>query len=279
MIGPDRFGRITAEAAVPEQVIAYVGAVAGSRPKLFGACVGYLSEEQRVLIGYPLHDPTDEGAMASAVAELLRCPGPDRITVIGPARPPQAPARAVSSEDRYHLLAVPPVAPGQKLGNLLRRAERELAVEAGRVLTQAHIRLVGRYLTERPLAAGTRRIFGRLSDYIQASDTSLIVSARRADGRLAAFAVGEYGSLHTAFFMFCFRDPQAAVPGSADRLLKALLDEAGRRGQICMNLGLGVNAGIGHFKAKWGAGRFLPYVETHWDVSAPGLFGRLFKMR
>ena len=96
MIGPDRLSRITAEAAVPEQVTAYVGAVACSRPNLFGACVGYLSEERRVLIGYPLHDPEDAGAMAAAVAVLLRGPGPDRITVIGPARPPQAPAQAVS---------------------------------------------------------------------------------------------------------------------------------------------------------------------------------------
>jgi hypothetical protein len=277
MIGPDRLARVTAEACVPEQVISYVAAVAGSRPKLFGECVGYLSEEQRVLIGYPRHDPEDAQAMAAAVAALLRSPGPDRVTVIGPARPPQAPAQAVSTEDRYYLLPVPPPAPGQKLRNMLRRAGRELTVEGGRVLAPAHLNLVGRYLAERRLAAGTRQIFGRLADYIQASDTSLVVSARHADGRLAAFAVGEYGSLHTAFFMFSFRNPEAAVPGSADLLLKELLDEAHRRGQIRMNLGLGVNPGIRRFKEKWGAGRFLPYVETSWESGA-GVFARLFGM-
>ncbi len=279
MIGPDRLGRITAEATVPEQVISYVGAVAGSRAKLFGACIGYLSEEHRVLIGYPLHDPEDAGAMAASVAELLGSPGPDRITVIGPARPPQAPAQAVSSLDCYYLLPVPPPAPGQKLRNMLRRAERELTVEGGRVLAQAHLNLVDRYLAERRLPAGTRHIFGRLSAYIEACETSLIVSARRADGRLAAFAVGEFGSLHTAFFMFSFRDPQAAVPGSADLLLKALLEEAARRGQIRMNLGLGVNPGIRRFKEKWGAGRCLPYVETSWETGSAGFFARLFRGR
>jgi hypothetical protein len=276
MIGPDRLSRITAEAAVPEQVISYVAAVAGSRAKLFGTCVGYLSEERRVLIGYPLHDPEDAGAMAAAVAELLRGPGPGRITLIGPARPPQAPAQAVSSSDYYYLLPVPPPAPGQKLRNMLRRAERELSVESGRLFGKDHAALVDRYLAERPLATGTRHIFSRLSAYIEASETSLIVSARSADGRLAAFSVGEFGSLHTAFFMFSFRDPQAAVPGSADLLLAALLAEADRRGQSRMNLGLGVNPGIRHFKSKWGAETLLPYVETSWEIPAIGFFARLF---
>jgi hypothetical protein len=276
MIGPDRLSRITAEAAVPEQVISYVGAVAGAHPKLFGACIGYLSEAQQVLIGYPLHDPEDAGAMAAAVAELLRGPGPDRIAVIGPTRPPQAPARAVSRADCYYLLPVPPPALGQKLRNMLRRAGRELSVESGRLFGKDHAALVGRYLAERTLATGTRQIFGRLSAYIEASDTSLIVSARRADGRLAAFAVGEFGSLHTAFFMFSFRDPQAAVPGSADLLLAALLDEANQRGQTRMNLGLGIDAGIRRFKQKWGAERILPYVETSWRTRPPGLLARLF---
>ncbi|MBI5895880.1 MAG: translation initiation factor IF-2, partial [Desulfobacterales bacterium] len=84
------------------------------------------------------------------------------------------------------------------------------------------------------------------------------------------------GSLHTAFFMFSFRDPQAAVPGSADLLLGALLDEANQRGQIRMNLGLGIDEGIRRFKEKWGAERFLPYVETSWETRSPGLLARLF---
>lgn len=276
MIGPDRLGRITAEASVPEQVTGYVQAISDSRPERFGACVGYLSAENRVLVGYPLPDPADEAAMAEAVAQLLQRPGPGRVTVIGPARPPQAPAGAVSISDDYYGLPIPPPVPGQKLRNLLRRAERELAVNGGGQLEEDHRALVGRYLRERSLSAGTRYIFGRLAAYLEASPTSLLVSARRADGRLAAFSVGEFGSLHTAFFMFSFRDPEAAVPGSADLLLGALLDEAGRRGQTRMNLGLGVNAGIRRFKEKWGADIFLPYVETSWEIRPAGLLSRLF---
>jgi hypothetical protein len=242
---------------------------------MIGACVGYESEGTLVLVGYPLHDPRDEKAMAAAVQEALRIPGLRRITVIGPARPPQAPEKIETSEDSYFELPVPAPAPDAKLRNLLRRASREVRLVSGRRFENEHADLVQRYLGERPLAAGTRQIFRQLQSYIDASVGSLIVSARRKDGRLVAFSVGEFGSFSTAFFMFCFRDPDIAPPGSSDLTLSGLLNEALQRGQSRMNLGLGVSEGIRFFKRKWGAEAFLPYVETSWKPASPGLRSRL----
>jgi hypothetical protein len=216
--------------------------------------------------------------MAAAVDEALKLPGLLRITVIGPARPAQAPAARPDVQDHYLSLPVPAPSPGQKLRNLLRRAGRALTVERGRQCTPGHMALVQRYLDERELAVGTRHIFQQLPRYIETSAGSLIVSARRADQRLAAFAVGEFASRHTAMFMFCFRNPELAPPGSADLLLAALLEEARARGQARMNLGLAVNAGIGFFKRKWGAELFLPYVEVSWDVRPLPLMTRLGRM-
>ncbi len=275
MIGPDRLARVTAAAVVPEQVVDYVRAVAGATPRMFDSCVGYPSGAGVVLIGYPLHDPLDRRAMAAAVKQVLQTPRLERITVIGPARPPQAPETAETAEDSYYLLPLPPPAPGPKLKNLLRRAGRDVRLVSGRRLGNDHTALVQRYLDHRPLAAGTRQIFRRLAGYAEASAGSVIVSARRPDGRLAAFAVGEFASLSTAFFMFCFRDADLAPPGSADLTLSGLLQEAQRRGQARMNLGLGVSDGIRFFKRKWGAEPFLPYVETSWQPVTPGLLSRL----
>jgi len=275
MIGPDRLERVTAAAVVPEQVVGYVNAVAGSKPLMFGSCVGYSSGAALVLVGYPLHDPFDGTAMTAAVDLALRTPGLERITVIGPSRPPQAPENTETAEDHYYALLLPEPAAGQKLRNLLRRAGCEVRLVCGRRFENDHAELVQRYLEKRPLAAGTRQIFRRLAYYIEASAGSLIVSARKPDGRLAAFAVGEFAALSTAFFMFCFRDPDLAPPGSADLTLSGLLQEARQRGQTRMNLGLGVSDGIRFFKRKWGAEPFLPYVETSWRPAAPGLFSRL----
>jgi hypothetical protein len=274
MIGPDRLARVTAAAVVPEQVVGYVRAVAGSTPRMFGGCVGYPSGTGLVLVGYPLEDPLDRRAMAAAVDRALQAPGLERITVIGPDRPPQAPQKAESAEDSYYALPLPPP-PGLKLKNLLRRAQREVQLVHGRRFENDHADLVQRYLDERSLAAGTRQIFRQLASYVETSAGSLIVSARRPDGRLAAFAVGEFASLATAFFMFCFRDAGLAPPGSADLVLSGLLNEALQRGHTRMNLGLGVSDGIRFFKRKWGAEVFLPYVETSWKPGSPGLRSRL----
>jgi hypothetical protein len=278
MIGPDQLARVSAEAVVPEQVVSYVRAVAGSRPRMIGACVGYESDETLVLVGYPLHNPQDTGAMADAVNQALETPGLNRLTVLGPARPPQAPAGIQALEDAYFALPVPAPPPNQKLRNILRRAGRELRLDRGRHLGDDHLALVQCYLNDRRLAPGTRHIFRQLARYIEASDRSMIVSARFADGRLAAFTVGEFASFTTGFFMFCFRNSGLAPPGSADLALSGLLEAAHECGQTRMNLGLGINPGIRFFKRKWGADLFLPYVEVSWAPRRQVLFSRLRAM-
>lgn len=274
MIIPDLLSRVTAEAAVPEQLIHYVRAVAGSKPVMLGRCVGFLSDADLVLVGYPVGDPTDSAAMADAVDQALRLPGLARITVMGPALPPQAPDNLPVTEDFYYSLPLPPPPIGQKLRNLLRRAERDLVMDTGHVLEEDHADMVRRFLAQKPLEPGTRHILGKLPEYLSSSPSSLALSARLADGRLAAFVLGDFSALGMAFFMFCFRDPDLAPPGSADLLLSGLLAEAGRRGQSRMNLGLGINDGIRFFKGKWGATPFLPYVKVSWKPRTPGILSR-----
>lgn len=275
MIGPDGFAGVSAAAAVPEQVVAYVTAVSGSRPRRIRSCVGYQSGVELVLVGYPIHNPTDEQAMAEAVNEALRIPGLNRITVIGPACPPQVPAGCRYSEDFYSFVPVPPPPPGQKLRNLLRRAGRELTVEKNRLWGEGHAALVGRYLEERAFDPGTVHILRNIPKYLTASSGSLIFSARKSCGRLAAFAVGEFSPLRTAFFMFCFRDPTQAPPGSTDLLVSALFDEAGKRGHTRLNLGLGINDGVRFFKRKWGESMKLPCFQVSWNIASAGFYGRL----
>ena len=94
--------------------------------------------------------------------------------------------------------------------------------------------------------------YHQLPRCINSSVGSLLLSARRSDGRLAAFTVGEFSALCTAFYLFCFRDHLLAPPGSADLLLSGLMDAACERGQTYINLGSGINEGIRYFKRKWG---------------------------
>jgi len=245
VIGPDHLARVTAKAVVPEQVVPYVLAVSDGRPQWFGACIGYRTEDHIVLVGYPLHDPLDDLAAAEAVGRVIDTPGVRTITFFGPARPPQAPPQVYSSEDAYYGLTLPVRPPDQKLRNLLLRAGREVTINPGRRLEPDHQFLVKKYLEGRPLSPGTRQIYSRIPRYLENSPGSLVLSARLKDRQtLAAFAIGEFGSLSSAFFMFCFRDPVVAPPGSADLVLSALIGEAQARGHSQVNLGLGIHPGI-----------------------------------
>lgn len=289
MIGPDRLDRVSADAVVPEQIVCYVRAVAGSPPRMFDSCLGYESGEDMVLVGYPLHDPMDQEAMSRSVDLALEARTVRRITVLAATRPMQAlpedanrsgaSENSQSPEDAYLSLPIPAPEPSQKLRNLLRRAGREVALDQGRVLEQDHLTLIDRYLESRDLASGTRFIFRRIPAYVQACPGALVVSAwknkKNDHRRLAGFAVGDFTSLSTACYMFAFRNPDLAPPGTADLLLHTLMKEGETRGQQRMNLGLGINPAIAFFKKKWGATPFLPYVETTWERCRKGWLARL----
>lgn len=275
MIAPGNLATVTAEAAVPEQVVQYVCSVAGLKPRMIHRCVGYESEGELVLVGYPLDDPLDEGSMARSIDEALQIPGLRRITVIGPARPAVAPDGCIAEQDCYFGLPVPAPPPGQKLRNLMRRADRELKIDRGNPWDNEHMALVRRFLDGRSLSPASRHIFLHLPRYLEGSSGSVLFSARLKDGRLAAFSVGEFSALRTAFYMFSCREPELAPPGTADLLLFELLEEARRRGQVRMNLGLGVNEGVAFFKRKWGAKPLFPYVHVSWQPASRGVFSRL----
>ncbi|MDR2696297.1 MAG: SPASM domain-containing protein [Deltaproteobacteria bacterium] len=265
------FSHITAQALVPEQLVSYVTAVAGSRPVLCGGCVAYDYGEQRTLIAYapgslPGEDAgAAEAAMNAAVRAALADGGCTALTVLGPARPAAAPPDAAIREDAYFFLPLPlpPGEAGQKLRNMLRRGSRECSVTEER-WQEEHTALVGNYLDSRPLEAGMRHIYGRIPAYLASSPEAVLFAARDASSRLLACAVGDFSGLSAAFYMFAFRRPDCP-PGVADVLLHAIACRAAERGHQHLNLGLGVNKGIAAFKRKWGASLRLPCVQSSWN--------------
>jgi hypothetical protein len=260
------------QAVVPEQIPVYVESVSDSKAVACGACIAYENETDLTLIGYPIHDPLDAKAVDEAVDEACRLPvlaQGGRLTVLCAARPRAAPPHATFEEDAWWGLSLPPAPPPSrvrhKILHMLRRAEQSVVIEQSRGdLNAAHQKLVDAQIRSRPLAPGTRFIYSRLRHYLAASPQAVLFSAyRRETGELTACAVGEYAGLHTAFYLFAFRAPDAPF-GVADLLLSALLREAEARGHTRCNLGLGINSGISFFKRKWQATIMLPCQEYSW---------------
>ena len=138
------------------------------------------------------------------------------------------------------------------------------------------------FLRRKPFEPGTVHIFSHLESYVGSHpDVQLWAARHREDNSLQAFAVGDYASLTTAFYMFAFRR-QGAVPGCADALLAGLVSEAEARGHMRFCLGLGIDPGIRFFKRKWHARPALPCLETGWSTRATtsggGWFARLRRL-
>lgn len=296
------FFHISAGALVPEQLVHYVRSVSGRIPLLCGEYIAYLHEGHAVLVAYPgmeatlreksgplcrdrsacgtdWETPTGGAApsLASALAILReRC---SEITVIAPFRPSEAPADAISNRDCYWQIGLPPSEPGSKLRNILRRAERDVAVQED-AWSPEHESLVGHYLNTRSLRPGTRAIYASLSSYAALGGDAThvakvcLLSARMADGSLAGFTLGDLSGLSTAFYMFAFRD-EKSPPGTADLLLSNLMRRAAELGHERMNLGLGINSGISFFKKKWHASPLAAYIETSWSFNGSSSRGGL----
>ena len=287
MTTADNPDTLAALALVPEQIPAYVRAVAGSELRFCKGFAVYLSNGSAVLAGYPVATGANlplltqgtlppDPALEGAIAEISRWPGLAHIHVLAPARPEAAPVQHheyTETRDSYLALDLPCFAAGenysgvgpQKLRNMLRRASRDCAVgvEPWGHEMQA---LVKDCVASRAFEAGTRHIFGRLARYATTGGVKIFTARSRHDKSLQGFCLGDFTPLATAFYMFAFRKPDA-TPGTADLLLHALLEEASTQGYERVNLGLSMNRGVGFFKEKWGARPFLPLVESSWPLS------------
>lgn len=279
-------------ALVPEQLTHYVESLSAMRPVRAGDCLGWQYDNRLVLVAFPFREPpfgpAEEAMVEEAAAQAVRLPGVRHLVVLAPFRPAVVPPSAHCHEDACWSVPLPVAAPRGKLGNLLRRALRDIRIEihGAEGWTGEHERLVreaARRLEaapgERALSPASAQLFEGIGAYLHAAgDRARCYAARLArDGRLCALAVGDHATYATAFYLFAFRSPEAP-PGTADALLHALMDEAARRGQRRCNLGLGVHPGIRFFKRKWGAEPWLPLVECAWDVMPsrrPSLPGRL----
>lgn len=282
---------ITAGAVVPEQLLHYVDAVSGLQPVLCKGCVAHAGPGVLVLCAYPPHDPPyrdeDVALVDAAVAEAIRVSAsePAELIVQSFLRPSAAPAAAVSTHDMYWFLPLPLPPAGQKLRNMLRRAARDVRiVQSGmadgpmfQTISPDHEAVMAEFCAGRDLEPGTRHIFGHLREYLASGpDVRLFSAFSRhaaeagiggAVGRPLAWAVGDFSSLGTAFYMFAFRRPDAP-PGTADALLAAVAAEGAARGHSRLNLGLGINSGVAFFKKKWGAQGLVACVETTWKPNA-----------
>ena len=187
----------------------------------------------------------------------------------GPDRPE---GNETQPADRYYRVNLPLKSLTSDVAYMVRRAERELKIEAGQ-FGREHKKIIKNFIGRQYLTAEQIHIFKHVQNYMKCSKTAHLLEARKADG-LVAFSIVDMGSARYAFYQFNFRSAKIAVPGASDLLFNEMIRLAQSEGKKAINLGLGIHSGIRRFKEKWGGDPFLAHhsVLIH---RKPAVLGKL----
>jgi hypothetical protein len=277
MITPREEVFIRENAHIPEHLPEYAARVSGGEPFLAGDFVFYLSPDSLIFVGFPLGGTFEEKKMAKTLDGVVRKRSPARVALIAPAIPPRF--GNAGPPDSYYRLDLEGFQTPAKVKNMVQRASRDLQVRRGRNLESDHLRLISGFSGALPLGEGTRTIYSRIPEYLAASPTAWVFSARSGSGDLAGFDIAEFAPSHYAFYMFNFRSREENVPGTSDLLLSEIIRTAQEHGKGAINLGLGIGPGVAFFKKKWGGRPFLEHRSVLYQPSSysslEGLFSKL----
>jgi hypothetical protein len=275
MLKPNEKDLIFQCAYVPEHLIEYVTAVSGGIPHLFQDYLCYFHRSHLTFIGYPLTDDAKHiSRVYHAACEQYK---PHTVTLVAADLCGLPESDETLPADRYYRLDLPVKSLHSEVAYMVRRATRELDISAGQ-FGREHKKIIKKFIGRQTLSAAQMHIFQHMSNYLKRSKTAHLLEARKS-GNLVAFSVVDLGSARYAFYQFNFRSPKWPVPGASDLLLDKMVRMAQAEGKQAINLGLGVHAGIRHFKEKWGGRAFLEHrvivIQRHRSINMGDLARKL----
>lgn len=280
MITPSEEAYITQHAYVPEQLPHYVTTISRTEPFLIGDFVAHMTGNLLIFVGYPLIPPFKEETLLATLNEAKARFEPTTISLLAPALPDSLHEFSQSQADKYYRLDLSLIHIHKKTRNMLTRAYREVTIGIGK-FGREHKRLVNEFLDTHRLKNSERFIFQHIPDYAKC-ESALVFEARNARGDLVAFDIAEFRAQAYAFYMFNFRARKYRVPGVSDLLLANIIEYAQAESKRYVNLGLGINAGITFFKAKWGAEPFASHIASTQESKSlepwEGLFDQLSRL-
>lgn len=259
--------KLYAHGYLPEHLPAYLESVTGSEPHLRGDHLYLFKGTHLTFIGYPLKkDPATTPGVYEALCKDLQ---PETVAIIAPKIWLPSDIYEAQPEDDYFRLELPQGVLPRGVAYMVRRAKRELRVVAGS-FGREHKRLIREFVSAHSLTPAQKKIYKAIPDFLKGASTARLLEARKGD-QLVAFNILDLGSADYAFYLFNFRSHKINMPGASDLLFVEMLDMAQAEGKGAMNLGLGINPGIRHFKEKWGARPFLTHASALVQRKSPGL--------
>ncbi len=261
MITADEARYIRSGAYVPEHTVSLMTRISGGEPFLLDDCLSLAGENWVILVGYPLSGKFVLEELERTITTTLSRRQPEYLWLIAPEVPPAFAPRCHERErDHYYTLRPQAFAPGPSLRRIVARAARDVAVERGGRIGGDHQEVIAEFLERERPGPRIGRLFRSMPEYTAGSAKSVVLTARRRDGQVAAFYVVDLDAEKFATYVVGCHSKRQYVPGASDLLFSEMVALAGEHGKEYIHLGLGVNEGIRRFKQKWGGAESLPYV-------------------
>ncbi len=260
MITPDQERYILAHAYVPEHVVGLMALVSRGEPFLVDDYVAFAKDPWVILVGYPLTRDFAQDDFARVIAETIKSFRPAYLWFIAPEVPLSVMPRCQDREsDRYYLLALETFALKTDLRRVVGRASRDLTVARDRHIARGHEELIGDFLERERPSPRIEKLFLTMREYVPASPTAVVLTARDRAGDVSAFFVVELAAEKFATYVVGCHSKRHYVAGASDLLFQEMITLVREHGKEYIHLGLGVNQGIRRFKEKWGGVPGLRY--------------------
>jgi hypothetical protein len=254
MLTSEEEAYILEQAYVPEHCIGLMTHVSGGEPYLIDDFFLCRKENWIILIGYPLKDNFTSDKLEAVFDKVKRKFRPEFVSLVAPQLPSSLAVNCQETEsDAYFTLETQkPVIRGPVKRNL-RKAQQNLRVEFSSGMQDGHRELMHEFVARTLLSERVKRLLFKMPEFVAGSDTALVLNAWDKAHKLAAFYVVDLEAKRFSNYITGCHSKKNYVRGASDLLLFELINLSLKYDKPYIHLGLGVNAGIRRFKAKWGA--------------------------
>jgi hypothetical protein len=273
MLTAEEKAYILEHAYVPEHCIGLMTHVSGGEPFLIDDFFICHKGNWIILIGYPFEDNFNTKNFEDVVFKIKEKFRPDFVSLVAPEMPPALASICRESEsDAYFTLQTQDTVVRSPVKRNLKKARQNLGVESSSSMQEDHQELMQEFVERAQPTDRVKRLLFKMPEFVARADTAFVLNARDKTNKLAAFYVVDLEAKGFSNYIMGCHSKKNYVLGASDLLLFELINLSLEYDKPYIHLGLGVNAGIRRFKAKWGAVPTRRYEMCELAFKKPTIF-------
>ena len=259
-------------AYIPEHLVDLMTGVSGGEPFLIDDWFCCLRDDWLIIVGYPLEHGYGKDEFEALTDKAVRTFRPRVASLMAPELPETFLARSLErEEDYYYTVKIDEIKMGSGLRRMLRKAQKQLAVERSTEFLEDHNQLIDEFIQRVEPYYRVKNLLHRMPDYLHAAPSSVVLNARDGNDHLTAFYVVDSDAKDFNAYVIGGHSKKHYVPGASDFLCHEMMQMTKEQGKRYVHLGLGVNDGIRRFKRKWGGIPTLRYEMCEITLRKPSL--------